>query len=124
MRRVCVVPRCTRPPGPHKRMCNTCHDRVWRERFPEHHLWNNLKKSAKKRGLPFTISLSWWVAFCEMTGFAEMVGRGKGFASIDRIENWRGYEPDNIRVLEFGANSAKHQHEALASDPDDGHDPF
>lgn len=91
-KKICVVAGCTTEAGNRKKMCNTCHDRVWRAKFPEHHLWNNLKKSAKKRGLAFTITLSWWISFCEMTG--------------------------------FGANSAKHDHCALANDPDDGHEPF
>jgi hypothetical protein len=105
----CVVAGCSNPAGKHKNKCSKCHDRAWRERYPEHHLWNNLKKSAKRRGLDFTITKGWFVSWCEMTGFHEMVGRTKGSASIDRIESWRGYHVDNIQILEVGANSAKGQ---------------
>lgn len=105
---MCVV--CGRKPaGKHKNKCSCCHDRLWREKFPEHHLFNNLKKSARRRGHEFTLTLPWFVAWCEMTGFVEMVGRTKGCASIDRIESWRGYHVDNIQILEVGANSAKGQ---------------
>jgi hypothetical protein len=106
--RTCVVCE-TRAAGSGRRMCNTCRDRNWRARHPEHHLWNNLKKSAKKRGLEFKISLAWWLGFCELTGFAEMVGRTKGSASIDRVRSWEGYLETNIQILEVGANSAKGQ---------------
>jgi hypothetical protein len=105
----CVVAGCTNAPGKHKNKCDKCHDRAWREKFPEHHLFNNLKKSARRRGIDFDIPKNWFVSWCEMTGFAEMVGRTKGSASIDRIESWRGYHCDNIQILEVGANSAKGQ---------------
>jgi hypothetical protein len=107
--RRCEIAGCRNEAAEHRRICRTCQDRKWRAKYPEVHLWNNLKKSAKKRGLNFALPRSWFVTWCEMTGFAEMVGRGKGFASIDRIESWRGYEVDNIQILEYGANSAKGQ---------------
>lgn len=101
--------RCTNTAAPNRTICFACKDRRWRERHPEHHLWNNLKKSAKRRGLEFAISLGWWLGWCEITGFAEMVGRTKGSASIDRIRSWEGYTETNIQILEVGANSAKGQ---------------
>lgn len=100
---------CGRPAAEHRHICNTCRDKAWRAKHPEHHLWNNLKKSAVKRGLTFTITFVWFKDWARKTGYAELVGRGKGCASVDRRESWRGYEPDNICVLEFGANSAKGQ---------------
>jgi len=108
-RRICVVAGCGKTAGEHKNKCHGCHDRVFREKFIEHHLWNNLKKSARRRGLDFDIPKTWFVSWCELTGFHEMVGRTKGSASIDRIQSWRGYHVDNIQILEVGANSAKGQ---------------
>ena len=105
----CVVAGCSEPAGARKNKCHCHHDRAWREKFPEHHLWNNLKKSARRRDLDFTIPKEWFVRWCEMTGFVEMVGRTKGCASIDRIRSWEGYTPNNIQILEVGANSAKGQ---------------
>jgi hypothetical protein len=119
-------PQCTacgvRPAAEARTVCNTCRDRRWRERYPELHLWNNLKKSAKRRGYDFDIPYAWWLRWCEMTGFVEMVGRTKGSASIDRIDPTRGYHADNIQMLEVGANSAKGQHAPL--DPLDDNAPF
>jgi hypothetical protein len=102
---VCGRKRC----GEHKNKCHTCHDKAWRLKFPAHHLWNNLKKSARRRGYEFTIRKTWFAEWCQRTCFVETCGRTKGCASIDRIEPWRGYHEDNIQILEVGANSAKGQ---------------
>lgn len=100
---------CGRPAAPCRHICNTCRDKAWRKKHHVRHLWKNLKSSAKRRELPFTISFEWFNEWARKTGYAELVGRGKGCASCDRRESWRGYEPDNLVVLEFGANSAKGQ---------------
>lgn len=114
-RRICIVADCTRPAAHHRRICNTCRDRRWRAKYPELQLFKNLKSSAKRRGLPFTITFPWWLSFCEVNAFVEIVGRTKGSASIDRVESHRGYEPDNIQVLEIGDNSSKGQGPAPAN---------
>lgn len=103
-RGLCITPRCTRPAPAGKGCCRTCQDRKWRARHPEHHLWNNLKKSAKKRGIPFTISLADFKVFCAETNLIARVGKGPDDMTVDREKPERGYEKGNIRVLTNAEN--------------------
>lgn len=101
----CITPRCTRPPRTDERICARCRDRIWRSRHPEHHLWNNLKKSAKRRGIAFTITLPEFQAFAAAEQLVERVGRGPECATVDRIDATRGYEPGNLRILSNQENA-------------------
>lgn len=103
-RGVCITPHCTRPPRNQERLCARCRDRIWRARHPEHHLWNNLKKSAKRRGVAFTVTLEEFVAFCQRENFVAKVGRGPEDATIDRRDPTLGYSADNLRVLTNAEN--------------------
>ncbi len=106
-RGVCVTPKCRKPPKGSGFCCAMCVDRKWRAKHPEHHLWNNLKKSAKRRKVPFTLTLDEFKAFCAKTGYHLKVGRDPLSASCDRIRDAEGYHADNIRCLEFGLNSGR-----------------
>lgn len=86
-------------------MCNTCRDRAWRAAHPVHHLWNNLKKSAKKRGVPFELALEEFELFCRDNNFVARVGRGPEDATVDRRDPTKGYNRDNLRVLTGGENA-------------------
>lgn len=100
----CTMLRCARPAAPGRAICNTCRDRAWREAHPEHHLWNNLKKSAKRRGIAFTITLEAFIRFCADNNLVARVGRGPDDLTVDRREAHRGYEEDNLRVLTNSEN--------------------
>lgn len=127
---LCVTPRCTRPPRANERLCARCRDRIWRARHPEHHLWNNLKKSAKRRGIPFTITLEEFTDFCRRENFVARVGRGAENATVDRIDAARGYSIDNLRVLSNAENGRLGQplagtgHRAEASHYTEEEDPL
>lgn len=96
---VCATPRCTKAPRTGENLCARCRDRIWRSRHPEHHLWNNLKKSAKRRGIQFTITVEEFKQFSDANGLVATVGRGAESATVDRIDSSRGYSLDNLRVL-------------------------
>lgn len=81
--------------------------------FPERKMFNQAKTRAKKNGLDFTIELSDLLPLpskCPVLGIP--VRKGK-FAqddnaySIDRIDNSKGYTPDNIAVISRRANVLK-----------------
>jgi len=76
---------------------------------------NNLKGSARKRGIPFTISivdlnnLSFPIT-CPLLNIKINYHRrdvGDDSPSVDRIDSSRGYEPDNIWIISYKANRMK-----------------
>ena len=82
--------------------------RKYRERHPGRCLWRNARLRAKKRGLEFTISPSDIniPACCPVFG-VEFVKGGMQGASLDRIDNTKGYTPENIQVISRRANTMK-----------------
>lgn len=67
-----------------------------------------LKKSARKRGLPFTITLEYFKELVSQTDYMEKKGRKEGSLNIDRIDGSKGYEPGNLQVIEKEENLFKY----------------
>jgi hypothetical protein len=63
--------------------------------------------SARRRGLPFTLTLEEFMGFLEGTEFLQRQGRKPDSLSVDRIDVSRGYEADNIQLMALGENSMK-----------------
>ena len=78
-------------------------------------LWSNLKASAKKRGIPFTLTLSDMDEIgipivCPILGIPLYFHRDKvenDSISFDRIDSTKGYSVDNIIVISYRANKLK-----------------
>lgn len=75
------------------------------------------KGRAKKKGVPFTITLDWakarYAGVCELTGIPFVLGqRGSGpkpySPSIDRIDPAVGYTPENCRFILWAVSALKH----------------
>lgn len=111
---------CIRPAAVQRTECNTCRSRRWIDNNPIIYVWHMLKKSAKKRGLKFTITKEWFVEFIKKTDYMENRGRLLSQLTIDRIENHKGYEPDNIQILTKSDNTLKYFH----FDRENKKDPF
>lgn len=69
--------------------------------------YNNFKKNAIRRGKDFTITLEQFRVFCKNTGYIIKKGMRGMNATIDRIDNNRGYHIDNIHLLTHKANCSK-----------------
>lgn len=78
-------------------------------------LYNRLKRSAQKRNIEFTLSvtdlhdLSFPIT-CPVLGIPMTFNRGRpqdNSYSVDRIDSSIGYTIDNIRVISFRANRLK-----------------
>ena len=78
-------------------------------------IYNRLKQSAKKRNIPFTLTivdinnLSYPIT-CPILNIPLAYNRGQpqdNSYSIDRIDSSKGYEPDNIMVISYKANRMK-----------------
>lgn len=78
-------------------------------------VYNGLKASAKKRGIPFELSLTDlydldYPLTCPILGIPLRfnVGQVKDNSySVDRIDNSKGYSIDNIQVISYKANILK-----------------
>lgn len=77
-------------------------------------LYNSLKSSAKKRGIPFTLTIPelnnlTFPISCPILGIPLRFNREQqdDSISIDRIDSDRGYEIDNIVVISWKANRLK-----------------
>lgn len=76
-----------------------------KERHPETYVLNAIRQKAKKRRVPFTITLAQFREFCKQSGYLELRGTEPESATIDRINHDEGYHIWNIRVLSHAENS-------------------
>lgn len=70
-----------------------------------------IKKSAKKRNIPFDLPLEEFREFVNKNGYMENKGRFSNQMSIDRIIPELGYIMDNIQVISKSDNSKKYHAE-------------
>ena len=85
---------------------------AWRDRNPERYMWITAKKRAKKKNIKFAIESTdiHIPTHCPWLGIKlAKVGSGKRSygPSIDRMDNSKGYTPDNIEVTSCRANGLK-----------------
>jgi len=85
--------------------CWKCRSRMLKERQPATYVLNMLRHSAKKRKLPFTLTVESFKEFCLQTGYLERRGNQPDDLTIDRIDWNDGYHIHNIRVLTHEENS-------------------
>lgn len=95
---------CTNEARYNARDCETCKARKLRISNPLREIFRNLKKSAKRRGIKFTLTFEQFKEFDRQTGLAKSYGKGRENMTVDRINPERGYEIDNIRALTYVEN--------------------
>lgn len=66
-----------------------------------------LRHSARKRNLPFSLTVDEFKDFCLKTGYLERRGNKPDDLTIDRIDWNDGYHIWNIRVLTHAENSGQ-----------------
>lgn len=103
----CAAYRCRAKRDGRGRLCAKHYKRLRRWKDPVAYAYSVTKCNARRRGKDFDISLEDWRTFCAATGYVEAKGRKASAASIDRIDNSRGYTLDNIRVISLSDNSRK-----------------
>lgn len=74
---------------------------------PWTYVLNMLRHSARKRKLPFTLTVASFKAWCEETGYLEKRGNKPDDLTVDRIDRTKGYHIWNIRTLTHAENSAQ-----------------
>jgi len=103
----CITSFCHRDPPVGQSRCCTCASRMWRANNPLKYAYYNLKNRAKQRGHEFTITVEDLRAVINGSNYLETHGRMRDCASIDRIDEFRGYEPGNLRVLTVSENARR-----------------
>lgn len=88
-------------------LCHKHYRRKRREEDPVGVRYNNFKGNAKKRNIPFDITLDEFRSFCQKTGYIITKGKRGQNATIDRINNSKGYTIDNIQLLTNRQNASK-----------------
>lgn len=78
---------------------------MFKERHPWTYVLNMLRHSARKRNLPFTLTVAQFKEFCAKTGYLERRGNQPGDLTIDRIDWNEGYHIWNLQVLTHEENS-------------------
>lgn len=94
---------------PVKKLGGLCHKHYRRKRRiidPVYCRFNGMKGNAKRRNIPFTITLIELRNFCKRTGYLSKGKRGQN-ATIDRRCNVHGYHIWNIQLLTNRANASK-----------------
>lgn len=89
------------------RKCWKCRSHLLRERHPATYVMNALRQRARKRRIPWTITLEEFKKWCARTGYLKKRGHGKGLATIDRVNANEGYHIWNIQIMEFLQNCTK-----------------
>jgi hypothetical protein len=83
--------------------------------YDERVLYSRLKASAKKRNIPFDLTVSQlyslsWPVTCPILNIPLRFNKGlvqDNSYSIDRIDNSKGYSIDNIIIISYKANRLK-----------------
>jgi len=87
--------------------CWKCKARHLAERHPHTYVLNMLRHSARKRNLPFTLTLDQFKAFCAKTNYLELRGKNPSSLTVDRIDRTDGYHHWNIQIMTHADNSAQ-----------------
>lgn len=107
-RPLCATAGCVNHARRDRSLCHRCTMRRWRAENPINAQFHRLKAKAKKRRIPFTLTLEDFREFCQATGYAERVGCGDpADLQCDRIDARLGYSRDNIQALAFLDNARK-----------------
>lgn len=117
---LCQVAFCTRPSEKssgygRSLKCPICRVRLWRANNPIKATYNAIKNKARRRKIPFDLSIEYFTRLCEETGFHLARGRQSYDLQLDRIDALRGYHDDNVRVITAAENRDKANFEETRS---------
>ena len=88
-------------------LCGSHHKELWRLRNPVHAAFDNLRNSARKRKIVFTLTLAHFTEIITPTAYLTESGSTRYCLHIDRKDATLGYIDGNIQVLTCTENVAK-----------------
>ena len=108
----CCAYACTNKPIYKKGgLCHKHYARKRRIEDPIYSRYNQFKGNAKKRNKAFSITITQFREFCKQTGYLIDKGKRGKNATIDRIDNSKGYHINNIQLLTLRENIHKYYDE-------------
>lgn len=109
----CRVAFCRKPPrnlGTHPKstqLCGSHHKEVWRLTNPVHCAYDNLRASARKRKIAFSLTFEEFKTLITPTRYMDEKGCTRFCLHIDRKDAAQGYHFTNLQVLTCAENVAK-----------------
>lgn len=109
--RICVKPHCRNRPERHGcgtflLTCATCRHRDYALRNPIKIKFLNLKKSANKRKIPFSVSWDRFKELAESSGYDRFVSeKDARTLSVNRVPEGAPYSDGTIEIIPLGENS-------------------
>lgn len=88
-------------------LCGSHAKEQWRLNNPVHCAFDNLRASARKRKIVFTLTFDQFKAAILPTRYMNEKGKERFCLHLDRKDNARGYEEGNIQVLTCTENVLK-----------------
>lgn len=112
--RYCHIPYCLNVAAKKRKMCNKCRTRKYRENNPLMSTYHINKSNAKRRDVPFEITVSEFKQFCVENDYLLLKGTKPDSLTIDRIRADLGYTYANMQVLPLIDNVRKQHVERKA----------
>lgn len=103
----CITEGCYQPRTPRSRICYRCQHAQRKASNPIGYCYGVWRRNARRRGIPFTITLRYFEKFCYTTDYIYNKGKSALAFTIDRIKNSKGYVPGNIRSITNSENASK-----------------
>jgi len=105
----CQSPNCKNETVGNREHCGTCRSKKYRQADEVRYFLNNLRRSATRRHIEFTLELELFRKWAIKEKFEFGGGMGPSKDSVDRIKNEYGYHIWNIQKLTLSQNSKKYQ---------------
>lgn len=89
-------------------LCSAHFQQRWRHFNARPAAYNMLRDHAKGRGIPFLITIDYFLGLADAYAFFDHEAESRGETlSIDRVDSTKGYEPRNLRIITQSQNAAR-----------------
>lgn len=88
-------------------ICDRCKYRRWRANNPEKCILKELRRRAKDRNIPFTLTVDQLPQIEGWSDYLQRRGNNRESLQIDRIKTHLGYTLDNVRIITTTENTCK-----------------
>lgn len=100
----CSTPWCRHRARNQRSKCHTCRGRLYAAAHPDIVAFNNLKKSARRRGHEFSLTIGQFREFAVRYDYLNKRGKHAEGFTVNRIDADEGYHIWNLEVITNSAN--------------------